>query len=207
MATLQDFYPWVMLDCPNVPNPVMDDAIVKGAREFCKLTHALDSDVVITTVIAQSDYTLTLPTDTEIITVKKVQESPTVRLTPASLEYVESQSAASGKPTFYAVVETNPLSLRLYATPDNVYTYTAKFALMPIPTAAELDDKLLDWYSEGVTAYAKYWLMVQPNKPWSNPDTAAFAYRQFDARVADAKVRRAQWRSDLPTTVQMNPFA
>ena len=56
MATLQDFYPWVGLDCPGVPNPVIDDAIRKGVREFCKLTHAIEEQVVLTTVAGQRDY-------------------------------------------------------------------------------------------------------------------------------------------------------
>jgi hypothetical protein len=185
----------------------MDDAIRKGAREFCKLTHAIEVDVSVPTVAAQSDYSLTLPTGTEILTVKHVRETPSVLLTPQQLEFIEAQPASSGDSSMYTVLETLPVSLRLYPTPASVRALSARFVVMPTQTAATVDDRLLDWYVEGVTAYAKYWLMVQPAKPWSNPDSAAFSYRQFDARVADARVRRSQWRSDLPTSVQMNPFA
>jgi len=220
MATLQDFYPWVRLDCPGVPDPAMDDAIRKGAREFCRLTGALEVDVPVATAVAQPDYTLVLPdyvapvdpldppvADVEIITVSFVRASPTEVLTSRTLDYIESQPAASGVSRDFAMVETDPLSIRLYPTPDAVRTLTARFTVMPTPSATDVDGKLLSWYQEGVTAYAKYYLMSQPAKPWTNVEQAAFEFRRFDNSVSDTRIRRSQGRAGIANSVVMTPFA
>ena len=207
MATMQDFHPWVQLDCPGVPDPVMNDAILKGAREFCKLTHAIEYDLVLTTVAAQGDYTLTLPADTEVLDVRYVKRGASDFLSPQTQDFIDAQGANSGAPSMFTVLEELPLELRVFPTPATVESLTVQLVLMPTTTAATVDDRLLAWYQEGVTTYAKYYLMTQPAKPWTNEATAAFQYRLFDARVADARVRRSQWRSGIPSSVQMNPFA
>lgn len=207
MATLQDFYPWVQLDCPGVPSPVMDDAILKGAREFCKLTHAIEYDLALTTVAAQGDYTLTLPADTEVLDIRYVKRGASDFLSPQTQDFIDAQGTNTGNPSMFTVLEELPLELRLFPTPVSVETLTVKLVLMPTTTATDVDDRLLVWYQEGVTNYAKYYLMIQPAKPWTNAESAAFSFRQFDARVADARVRRSQWRSGIPSSVQMNPFA
>jgi len=207
MATLQDFYPWIRLDCPSVPDPAVDDAIRKGAREFCKLTHAIEGQAVLTSVVGQRDYVPTLPDDTEIAEVRYVRRADNSSLTGFSLDFLDAQAPSSGNPNRYAVVETLPLSVRLYPTPDSEQTYQTQLVLIPTQDATEFDDKLLDWYQEGVTAYAKYYLMSQPGKPWSNAEQAAFEFRRFNTRVGDARIRRSQWRSGIPNSVTMHPFA
>jgi hypothetical protein len=49
--------------------------------------------------------------------------------------------------------------------------------------------------------------MIQVGKPWSNPDKAAASYRQFDAKVADARARKFQGRVNGVQHVRMVPFA
>lgn len=207
MATLQDFYPWVQIDCPGVPAPLMDDAIRKGAREFCKLTYCLEATVPVVTVAAQADYALTLPTDTELVAVNHVKRNTSEFLAPQYSDYIDAQTASSGLPTMFAVIEELPLELRMFPVPDRVETLTTSLALMPTPDAATFDDKLLNWYQEGITSYAKYYLMSQPAKAWSNDDKAAFEFRRFDNRVGEARIRRAQWRAGIPSSVVMKPFA
>lgn len=205
MATLASFYPYVATECPGAPSPVLDLAIVTGCREFSKATHALLLDTTITTVIAQEDYLPTL-TEEEIVSVRHVKNG-TSALTPKVREEYEAYSAASGTPTIFSVKEDDPLELSFYPTPSAAIVLSVRLVVMPTLDASTVSDKLYDWYREGVAAYAKYLLMSQVGKPWSNADQAAFNYRLFDARVADARVRRSQWRSDIPNAVQMSPFA
>ncbi len=206
MATLQSFYPWVSVDCPGVPAVMLDDAILRGAREFCKATHAIEYDGTIASVISQTDYEPTLDSNTEIVAVKQVKQGTTY-LTADSLENLEALTSNGADPTKYAVVETLPLSIRFYPSPIAVKTYNARFAVMPTINSSSVDDKLFEWYRDAIIAYAKYWLMVQPGKDWSNADQAAFEWNRFTAQCSDARIRRSQWRSDLPNQVQMNPFA
>lgn len=218
MATLSAFYPLISIDCPGVPNPIMDDAIRRGCREFCKLTNALVDDVTITTAATTADYAPTLTaTDTEFLTVISLKRPASgSSTTPTDLEaktqeYIDAQPATAGPPTVFCVLETYPLSLRLFPTPSTIENLTAKFSVQPKQTAqaatAVVNDRLADWYLEGIVAYAKYWLMSQPGKAWSNADDAPFEYRKFDAQVADARVRRSGFRTGLPVQVQMRPFA
>ena len=207
MATLQDFYPWVRLDCPGVPDPAMDDAIRKGAQEFCRLTGAIEADDVVVTQAAVSDYSPSLPSDSEVISVVYVRDSHVSALTPISQEAMEALPAAVGTPRRFALVGELPVVLRLYPTPVEVESFAAKFTVAPTHRARVLDDRLLQWYQDGVTAYAKYYLMSQPAKPWTNVEQAAFEFRRFDNRVGDARIRRAQWRAGIPNSVVMTPFA
>lgn len=207
MATLQSFYPWVSVDCPGVPSPLLDDAIRRGAREFCKETHAIEYESSLVTVGNTQDYNPTLQAGTELISVKQIRYDATTYLTARKREELERMSSSAGDPQFFSVLETRPLSLRLHPTPSGVKTYSARYAVMPTITATEVDDKLFHWYLEGVTSYAKYWLMIQPGKDWTNAEQAAFEWNRFMAKVSDAKVQRGQWMADLPNTVQMNPFA
>ena len=212
-ATLSQFYPWVAVDCPDAPVPLLDDAIRRGAREFSKLTYALTQDVSLPMVVSTTDYALTLATGTELITIVSINRPTSA--TATAIEFLDAKSqaeidkqvVATGAPNMYAVLETYPLSLRFYPTPTAVETFLVKTIVMPTITVTSVDDRLYGWYLEGVTAYAKYWLMIQPNKPWSNPDAAAFAYRQFDGRATDARIRQQRFRAELPVEVQMKPFS
>lgn len=206
-AALSAFYPWVQLDCPGVPLPVMDDAIRRGAREFCKLSYAIQSDITIAMVVSTRDYAPTLSSGTEVITLLSLKRSATEFLTAKSQDYIDGLAANTGSPSVYCILETDPLSVRVFPTPTAIENLTAKFVLMPTQTATTVDSRLFDWYLEGVVAYAKYWLMKQQNKPWSNTDEAEFSYHLFETKIADTKVRRAQWHADLPLVVEMRPFA
>lgn len=207
MATLQSFYPWVSIDCPGTPTLLMDDAIREGAREFCSRTHCIEYKATLTTVIGQQDYALTLPTDTEVLTVLEVRRSATDKLTPTTEAALDGMSVQDGTPSLYAIIENAPLELRLAGTPTAVEALTVRYVLTPTESATTVDDRLLAWYRRGVTSYAKYALMSQPGKGWTNVEQAAFEYRRFEARVSDARVRRAQFRADLEQQVQMRPLA
>ena len=78
---------------------------------------------------------------------------------------------------------------------------------MPTDDAEVVDTRLFSWYQDGVCAYAKYYLMSQPAKPWSNVEQAAFEFRRFNNRVSEARIRRAKWRTGAPNSVRMTPFA
>lgn len=205
MAVLQDFSPWVLVDCPGVPAPVLDDAVRRGCREFSRKTHAVENTSTINTAVGQQDYALPM-TDLELLEVVRVLDA-TRPLDPATKESLETQADTGGSPQRYTPLETLPETLRLFPTPQDVRPITVRLAVMPSLTATTVDDRLYQWYLDGVIAYAKYWLMVQPNKPWSNASGGAFCYGQFIARADDARVRRSQARAGVPLSVQPRPIA
>ena len=218
MAAFSAFYPLVSLECAGAPRPIIDDAVRRGAREFCKESHALSLEVTIPTVAATSDYnpialTAALVTlEVELLAVNFVRRNSSDFLDPQSVEYVNSQTANSGYPNMFAVVGTKVLdntrkTVRLYPTPSSVESLYYDIVVMPLQAAATVPDILSDKYLEGVAAYAKYWLMIQVGKPWSNPEKATACYRQFDAKVADAKVRKAQGHANIVRHIHMTPFA
>ena len=206
-VALTVFYPWVQLECPGVPTPMLDDAIRRAAREFCKATHAITESVTITTAAATADYAPTLATGSELLVVTSIKRSATEFLTPTSLTALNALSASADTPTTYAVVETDPLTIRFYPTPIAIEALTAVLITLPTRSATVIDGRLASWYLEGVTAYAKFWLMNQTGQPWSNPAGAETAYRHFEVMTDDAIVRRSQQRTDTPSNVLMRPFA
>jgi hypothetical protein len=206
-VALSAFYPLVALACPMVPNPIMDDAIRRACREFCRQTRVLTEDVSLATIVSTSDYAPTLAAQTEIITVKLVRRSASDILDPTTVVDIANQTASSNLPRAYAMLRTYPLSLRFFPTPSTIETLTCTFVVMPTITATAVDDKLADWYLEGVTAYAKYWLLAQVGMPWANPSAAEFAYNQFEVKASEAVISEDSELVDLPVVVQMRPFA
>jgi len=207
MAALSAFYPWVSIACPGVPNPVMDDAIRRACREFSKATRSITSDVSLPTVASTQDYAPALATGTELVSVVSLKRSATESLPQRTQEYIDAHDASSGDAIEFCVLETNPLSLRLRPTPDSIETLTLKVALMPLDDATTVDSRLFDWHVEGVTAYAKYLLQNQVDKPWSNPDAAKFSFRQFETQSSAVIIRRNQGYGTVPMSVEMRPFA
>jgi hypothetical protein len=186
---------------------MIDDAIRRGCREFCKAARAIIEDKTFATVISTVDYAPTLTTDTEVIAVTRLSRSATEKLTARSQEYIDSQAASSTKPIDFCVLETNPLTLRVHPTPNSVETLTVKLATMPTQTASVVDSKLFNWHVEGVSAYARSWLLAMPDKPWSNVSDAQFARRQFDTQASTLIIRKNQGYADLESRVEMRPFA
>jgi len=213
MAAISVFRPLVYIDCPGVPNPMMDDAIRRAAREFCKKTQALTVEVNITLAVADNSYAPTMATGTEILAVESLRRPTSqTRVTPEylvarSVDHITAQTTATGTPTIYAVTDDSTVEIVLYPTPTAIETLTAKVVFMPTKAAATLDDRLANIYLEAVTEYAKYWLQSQPDKPWSNPDAAMASNRQFESFASAAIIRRNQTRTNTSTHVQMRPFA
>lgn len=213
MAAISVFRPLVYIDCPGVPNPMMDDAIRRAAREFCKKTQALTVEVNITLAVADNSYAPTMATGTEILAVESLRRPTSgTRITPEylvarSVDHITAQTTSTGAPTVYAATDDSPLEIVLYPTPTAIETLTAKVVFMPTKTAATLDDRLANLHLEAVTEYAKYWLQSQPDKPWSNPDAAMASNRQFESFASAAIIRRNQNITNTPTHVQMRPFA
>jgi hypothetical protein len=190
-----------------VPNPIMDDAIRRAAREFCKQSRLITEEVSLTTVATVRDYTPSLAAGTELLTLSRVRRSATDVLIPTTVDDIASMTVSSELSRFYAVVETFPRTVRLYPTPSSVESLTCTFVVMPTITAVVVDDKLADWFLDGVVAYAKYWLLTQVGTPWANPDAAEFAYNQFETKVSEAVINKGAAMVDLPVRVQIRPFA
>lgn len=206
-VALSVFYPWVASACPMVPDPLMDDAIRRATREFATQTEAIVQDVTIAMIASTSDYVPTLTSETEVISVKSIKRSATVTLVATTQVKIDNQDTQTGPPTAYAVLETNPLSLRMFPTPTAVENLTAKFHVMPTSTATVVDDKFSVWYLEGVIAYAKYWLMSQAGHPWSSDSAAAFEYGRFHTKVSETVIKLNQGKAGISTHVEMRPFA
>ena len=206
------------LECAGAPLPLLDDAVRRAAREFCKSSHALSIETSIDTAATTSDYdpvalsAQLVTLEVELVVVNFVRRNASDFLAHQSIEYVNSQTADADYPRMFAVTGTNVIDntrkvVRLYPTPVAVENLAVDVSVMPLQAATTIPDILSDEYFEGVLAYAKYWLMSQVGKPWSNPEKAAFSYRQFDAKVADARVRKAQGYTNIVRHVRMVPFA
>ena len=212
-VALSAFYPLISLACPSAPNPLIDDAVRRSAREFCRRTLAVTEDITVAMVSSTKDYSPTLTASTEIIEALRVKRPASATLTtpeflaPQRQEYVDALTTGTGKPSMFCTLETFPRSLRMYPTPTAAENLTATFALMPTTTAVVFDDRLGSWYFDGVVAYAKYYLQSVAGQSWYDPEAAVLSYRQFEARVGETKVRRSQGIVEMDTSVQMRPFA
>lgn len=206
-VALSAFHPWVFNECPGVPAPLANDAIITAARVFLTATEAITLSISQATVAATPDYVPTVTTDTEMFKAVSLKRSATEWLTPKSQEFIDAQSSPNGTANMYCVLDTDPMSIRLSPTPDEVETLTLVVALRPATTATVLDSVLSTRYRDAVVAYACYYLMSQNNKPWTDQERAKFLYNKYDGLVADTITALSQSFAGLPSRVEMRPFA
>lgn len=169
MAILKDFEPYVMLDVLGCPTPVARQALTLSVIDFCRRSRVWreDCDAGLT-ASGVSLYPVTLPADSALTSILDVM--------------LDGRLLTKG---CYALEAG---SVRASAALPAGRVMTVRALLAPLPAATTYPDLLLD-YAEGIASGTKYRLMIQANKPWSQPELAVAHKGLYDAAINDAFAR------------------
>jgi len=169
MATLKDFEPYVSLDVSGCPSAVIRQALMLAVEDFCRRSRAWRAECPAGNLQeGVSLYTIVPPTGAAV----------------CSLEWLEVGGRKQAEGSF--VLEAG--AVRLANLGPAGAAIVAKSILAPLKTAATVPDLLLE-HTEGIASGAKFRLMLQPGKPWSSPELAAYHKRAFEDAIGDAFVR------------------
>lgn len=225
--TPEDFLPDVMIDVPGCPEPVAVNALRHALEEFCRKSLWWTADISPIDVIAGvHTYDLVSPViDTVVAGILRISHDGH-KLDPMSEDWLDNEwprvitlypSLTTTRATPWDQVTSDiaqvflqptPRTVRLIGIPTTDLTggITAKVGIAPTATSTEVDDTLAD-YREAIANGAKYRLLMQPNKEWTDRDGAPAYKTLFDASVSEAKSLRLRSHArDDQTVIRTTPY-
>ncbi len=191
MATVDSLLPRVVVHAYSAPNNFVRQAIVDSAREFCRETRFWREDLAaVDTVVDQASYTLTLPTDSEVVDFNDIYFSTKRRLLPKTMRQMDAINqqwrTQTGEPYYFQ--RGNNADVKLIYIPQaiEVGAIQANATLQPTSTATTIDDKILADFDETILHGALYRILRVPNKNWSDLKTANYYEGLFREKVDKA---------------------
>jgi len=213
MATLSNFYPYVLPEVPGCPEMTVDLALKSSIIEFCEKSLILQRDHDPLTVVAGVvDYDFEPPTGSLVVKIMKAwyKSKELKPIAPDEVDKAELYNRSfSGADTNQQepqyILQKDERTFSLYPVPDAnaANALTMRVAYKPTRVTTTFEDVLFEDYAEVIAHGAKARLFMSPGKPYTNPQLAVAAMDQFGRGVNTARQRavRGHVRSDL--SVQM----
>jgi hypothetical protein len=209
MATvpLDVFLPEIAPNVVGCPEPLIKNALVTAAREFCSRT--LCWQVSLPKVeLSDGDfpYSIPTPTDGDLARVLSVRTdylnlSPT---TVSMLDNIVNWEEHFGAPGLFYITPTGKLVLYPRLSEPIEIRVTAAYTVSF--DAAQLEDLLFNYWRDAIVSGTLKYLQAMPNKGWSNPDHAMIHGSRFEngMKMCAAEVLRGAHMMS-GTVVQMRP--
>lgn len=182
--------------------------IREAARDFFKETKAWREDVTVPLVDGTASYTLTMPTDAELVEIHRVhyddtKRKPLDKLTETQLERIYRPHQTS---CVDAYTQPAPGTIEFYGTPasdDDAVNVTVNCSFKPVMAAAEIPDAQLSRYYEAVVWGSLALLYNMPDEKWSNITASQRFASLFENAKTDARIEaHKQYSSRVVRVVQ-----
>lgn len=187
MKPWADFYPLVLTDVIGCPYPVVDQALLESAREFCLKTKSwVETDEF----QAEGDtnrFDFALPVLTELVEVRR-----------ASVDGQELKVFGTAKlptdwqtkdPEHDALFHETVDEYLIFPRPSAGQTIKVVSAVRPTLRGTGVGDDCYRFHAEGIAAGAKYRLFKKPRTDWRDLQLAEIALGEFNRAVSDAANR------------------
>jgi hypothetical protein len=205
-AALTVFAKYVRPEVSGCPELIILDAIKRAGMEFCKRTKIIRETLTLTTVVDQASYALDTEEGTVADEVLAVKREGADNLDPSS--YYEFSAnhmdRDTGPPNYYYLDVGGELVLG--NIPDAVEDLVVTVRVRPTDEATTLPAELADRYMLEIAAGAKAILMIQRNKPWSDPDGAALNGALFEQNIDNVNLRDAKGAARKPLRTKLQTF-
>jgi hypothetical protein len=215
MATAyDDFLSRVLPEVPGCPELAAIQALQDTTIEFCErsLIHQVDHDPI--SVVAKiADYDLESPVSKTRVTKVMKAFFKGNELIPAAPDQVRDPTIYNQRiggtqtnhsdPRFFIQKDSASISLMPIPAESLASALTLRVALVPLRSATTCEDFLFEQWAEVIASGAVARLLVDSNRPYSNPRVAGIHQARFVSGINDAKQKanRGYNRSNL--SVQM----
>jgi hypothetical protein len=198
MKKLELFLPRILPWCLGAPEPLIHQALLDSASQFCEETAAIHYITdPITIVAGVADYDIGLPQSNDLSRILRVWFGEDPWATPA------------GIPLNWVVTDLSQITI--FPTPAAELApgqfMFADVAVKPSRNATVLDDRLYNDWLEGIVGGAIARLCATPDQPYTNPANAALGAATFKLWRGKAQYESTKGRVRRDTTVKMRPFA
>lgn len=186
--------PSILVDVPTCSIDMVNESVRDVVIDFCKRTKVLRVDAdPFYTVIGDSSYTLTPPTDTQIIDVLTLKYNDSVMIKPQLREELDRRSpnwqTLEGTPNSF--LSTRPGEIVFDRIPQEVVVVRPFVAVKPSQTSQGVDEFIFEEFKVDIKHGVLAFLFSQPNKAYSNLALAAYHEQIFERSVMTA-IRKAQ---------------
>jgi len=222
MATkaLTEWWSEIAPDVPGVPMPAVEKAVRDICIVFCERTLLWEKELDrIDVVTATSEYALTAPDDSEIISVERVlhkansaEDSTFVFLYPFSQTQKDFYASnnqwqfETGTPTGYYVDVDKAIHLQPIPIADSTEGLLVKVNLRPSYTCTSVEEFLYNDYYKVIGMGAKADLLSKVGQPWAKPEAATGYLTMFAEMLKAAKARKATGDMFNAVQVQTKPI-
>lgn len=214
MSSAEDFLAEVQSAAPGCPEPVILTRIAEAAREFCEKAPVWTEELPLIDVVATTHTYVLTPT----VTNAKVHDILVVEYDGRGIGPTTEQELADFLPRWrslsggiIAYLAPARGSVRLVRTPDTDLASGLFVEVSVKPGRNSTGDNQLpnvlfdDWY-DAIVSGAISRVCSMPGRTWTNPGLADVHGRQFDDKVADARVAYAKGNTRADMGVRMRRF-
>ena len=196
MTAISAFRVEVARHVPSAPEPLIDEAILLTAIDFCSATNIAQATVTANVVANAPTVTFTPPADTSTVSVMQLWHAGK-QVFPAVPDQVDLAGAYSGAtevgdPKWFFDAALN--TVRVYPLPkENVANgWVARVSVCPADAATTVPDVLWDDWRLAISAGARAYIKSIPNQPFSmDPKRDEGVYRAaVSAATAAARLQR-----------------
>ena len=188
MALLSSLHPYIMPELPNCPSQIVNRVIVDSVREFCRRSKILRRSESFSIVVGQSEYVLPPLSDTQVLEIERVSMgNDDIPLYTEFSGIVKLSETDEGEMiTYYRWAKEN--TVKVYPIPNVLMNeiLDIDYSYQIARDATEIPDEIFDRWSECIAAKVKYMMMMQANKPWSNPQYAVVNKVEWYRLLGDA---------------------
>lgn len=187
MKPWEAFYPFILSEVPGCPDPVINFALVRAVRDFCKATKAWTvwADPLKANGRVQR-FEFDLPMKTELLGVKRATVGGTDVSVLSSAHLPADWASADTTYPEDALIQISASEYMLYPKPTAGTAVLLEMVLRPTLDATGVDDGLLAEHGELISKRALYLLMSSQNKPYTNVGGAVLARTEYDAGISFA---------------------
>jgi hypothetical protein len=199
MKAWDQFFPDLLVDLPECPQPLVTHALKRAAQDFFKQTLLWKVWLEpMRTANNINEYELEVEPHTELVRIERA----TLDGRPIVI------STASSMPTDW---KTNPLGIEdcifsadgknftLIPYKDGGLVLLIEASLRPSDSAVGIEDNLFNLYSETIALGAKARLLRQPAKPYSDPGASLDAQVLFENAIGRIGIQQFRgFSSALP---------
>lgn len=211
MASIKDFYPYVMPSVQGCPSALVSNAIKHAINEFCEKTSiwrvALDP---INVVAGTATYAITSPTDTVLVAPVYVAISDNT-LAGTNIDDLDSmcsgwRNSQSNQPLWFYMDNDSSIVLVPEPTENITDGLYIEAALKMDLASDECPDWLLQNWVEPIAHGALMRLHAMPGHVWSDTNTVMYHKLKFRDGISRAKSKTMKSFSKQSKTVQPKQF-
>lgn len=206
-VALDVFLPQIRLEVAGCPDPVLKDALLKVATDFCTRSLCWNEPLAAVSV-TDTSFPYTIPVAAHATLTRLIAVRAPGKLHPITytdLDMVTDWETQKGSPTHYLFDGSGRLIL--FPLPSVATQMKLRVALTPARGATVLEEFLYTRWRDPLVDGAVAELKAMKDRPWSDPSNVATKSNCFETGVSDATVEARRSYTTVERSVQMRPFA